>query len=710
MNQEESRIKQLRQQLQAANEAYYVHDNPIMEDEVYDRLYRELQGLEEKYPELITPDSPTQRVGGEVAEGFEAVKHQIPLYSLENAFNEEELRQWAARHQGEETLEYVCELKIDGNALALTYEDGVLVRGVTRGDGETGEEITNNIRTIPTIPLRLKLENPPARVEVRGEAFLPRKRFEKINQTRQEKGESLFANPRNATSGTLRQFDPKVVAKRKLDFFAYTLYVVDDNSPWQPQTQASSLEVLQKMGFKVNPHRKICQSLGEVEEFFREWEEKRNTLAYEVDGVVVKINDYRLQQQLGFTQKFPRWAIALKFPAEEAPTQLHNITVNVGRTGAVTPLAHLEPVSLAGTTVQRATLHNSDFIEELDVRIGDTVVVRKAGDIIPEIVRVLPELRPEGATRFIMPEECPECGSTLVRPEGEAITRCVNVSCPAILRGSLVHWASRDAMDIQGLGEKMVESLVSKQLVTSVADLYRLQVADLITLDRMGEKSASNLVSAIARSKQQPWSRVLYGLGIRYVGKVNAGILAKQFTTVEALANASLEDLQAVEGIGEEIARSLYQWFRIEANQHLIQELQKLGLNLGDDQLIPSSKSQVTVDPPFAPLTKGGWGDAFGSAFSLQDVVPIVQNGITPEPMTQPLAGKTFVLTGKFKRFTRKQAQNLIEQAGGRVTSSVSQKTDYVVVGENSGSKQQKAEALNIPQIDEEKLTAMVNH
>lgn len=666
MNQEESRIKQLRQQLQAANEAYYLHDNPIMEDEVYDRLYRELQGLEEKYPELITPDSPTQRVGGAVAEGFASVKHQIPLYSLENAFNEEELRQWAARHPEGETVEYVCELKIDGNALALTYENGVLVRGVTRGDGETGEEITNNVRTIPTIPLRLKLDKPPARVEVRGETFLPRQRFEKINQARQEKGESLFANPRNATSGTLRQFDPKVVAQRTLDFFAYTLYVVDETSPWQPETQASSLDVLQEMGFKVNPHRKVCQSLEEVEKFFREWEDKRNTLAYDTDGVVVKINSYQLQNRLGFTQKFPRWAIALRFPPEEAPSQIKDITVNVGRTGAITPLAHLEPISLAGTSVQRATLHNSDFIRELDVRIGDTVVVRKAGDIIPEIVRVLPELRPNDAQAFNLPKECPECSSPLVRPEGEAITRCVNASCPAILRGSLVHWASRDAMDIEGLGEKMVESLVSHQLVNSVAELYQLEVATLVKLERVGEKSAENLVSAIAQSKQQPWPRVLYGLGIRYVGKVNAGILARQFPTVEQLANATVEDLQAVAGIGEKIARSLYQWFRIEANQNLIQELQNLGLNLGEDK----------------PIS---------------------------EPITQPLAGKTFVLTGKFNSFTRKEAQTLIEQAGGKVTSSVSQKTDYVVVGEDSGSKQQKAQALNISQISEEELKAILN-
>ncbi|MDR9403444.1 MAG: NAD-dependent DNA ligase LigA, partial [Halothece sp. Uz-M2-17] len=534
-------------------------------------------------------------------------------------------------------------------------------------DGETGEEITNNVRTIRTIPLRLDLDNPPARVEVRGEAFLPRKTFETINQARAEKGEALFANPRNATSGTLRQLDPKVVAKRQLDFFAYTLYVVDENTTINPQTQGESLELLQKMGFKVNPNHTICHSLKEVGNYYQRWQEKREKLPYETDGVVIKINSYVLQQKLGFTQKFPRWAIALKFPAEEAPTKLKEITVNVGRTGAVTPLAHLEPVSLAGTTVQRATLHNTDFINELDVRMGDTVVVRKAGDIIPEIVRVLLELRPESAQPFTMPTECPECESPLVRPEGEAVTRCVNVSCPAILRGSLVHFASRDAMDINGLGEKMVENLVSQGLVTSVADLYHLSVEELTQLERVGKQSASNLVSAIAQSKSQPWSRVLYGLGIRYVGKVNAETLAGKFTTVEQLTTASVEDLKAVEGIGEEIARSVYQWLRIEANQALVQQLQEAGLNLQAD--VSEARS-------------------------------------TPTPLSQPFAGKKFVLTGKLTNFTRSEAQQLIERGGGKVSSSVSSKTDYVLVGEQGGSKQKKAEDLHIPQMTEDQFQA----
>jgi len=648
-----------------------------MEDEVYDRLYRQLQALEEQYPELITPDSPTQRLGGGVAEGFDSVKHNIPLYSLENAFDLGELAQWVGRWQGQigeqETVEYVCELKIDGNALALTYENGILVRGVTRGDGETGEDITQNVRTIRTIPLRLGLENPPARVEVRGEAFLPHKIFQKINQARADKGEARFANPRNATSGTLRQFDSKIVAKRQLDFFAYTLYIVDDNRELNPATQAESLSLLEEMGFKVNPNRQVCQSLKEVGDFYQKWEQKRGQLPYDTDGVVVKINSYALQEKLGFTQKFPRWAIAIKFPAEEVPTKLKEIAVNVGRTGAVTPLAHLEPVSLAGTTVQKATLHNTDFIAQLGVKIGDTVVVRKAGDIIPEIVRVLPELRPKSAKPFTMPKECPECGSRLVRPEGEAATRCVNVSCPAILRGSLVHWASRDAMDINGLGEKMVESLVSNQLVKSVADLYDLTVEPLTQLERVGETLATALVNAIAQSKEQPWPRVLYGLGIRYVGKVNAEALADSFPAVEQLANASVKDLQAVEGIGEEIARSVYQWFRIEANQALVQQLQTAGLNF----------SQETLQETSSPDT-------------------------SQEATGKPFEGKKFVLTGKLESFSRTEAQRLIEQAGGKVTASVSSKTDYLLVGDKGGSKQKKAESLNVPQINEAEFKEML--
>ncbi|PSP12146.1 MAG: DNA ligase [Cyanobacteria bacterium SW_11_48_12] len=720
-------VEQLRQQLQKANYTYYVLDNPIMEDAVYDRLYRELEELEQQHPELVTPDSPTQRVGGEPAQEFQEVRHNIPLYSLENAFSLEELTKWQERWQRQvpdvESFEYVCELKLDGSALALTYENGILVQGATRGDGVTGEEITQNVRTIRAIPLRLNLENPPPRVEVRGEVFLPLDVFERINAERREAGFASFANPRNAAAGTLRQLDPKVVAQRQLDFFAYTLYMPEEEdagtervashrsreekehteenaehkippSPrlpisasvpkgvsqlpqLTPHSQWESLELLQKMGFPVNPNRTLCQSLQEVAQYYRYWETRRQELPYMTDGIVVKLNSYNLQQRLGFTQKFPRWAIALKYPAEEAPTQVKNITVNVGRTGAVTPLARLQPVSLAGTTVQRASLHNSDYIAELDVRVGDTAVVRKAGEIIPEIVRVLPELRPEDSQPFQMPTHCPECGSVLEHLEGEAITRCINASCPAILRGSLIHWASRDAMDITGLGEKIVKQLVMKdgeraekerktsRLVCSVADLYELTVEQLVSLERMGTKSAEKLVQAIAASKNQPWSRVLYALGIRYVGNVNAELLTQNFPSVEQLAHASVESLEAVHGIGREIAQSVHQWFQTPANQTLVQRLQAAGL-------------QFASSPRETPQA------------------------------TKSVSGKTFVITGTLPSLTREEAKALIEKAGGKVTSSVSSKTDYLVAGEKAGSKLEKAQQFGITQLSEPQLREIV--
>ena len=678
------RVEQLRQQLQKADYTYYVLDNPIMEDAVYDRLYRELEGLEQQHPELVTPDSPTQRVGGEPAQEFQEVRHNIPLYSLENAFSLEELTKWQERWQRQvpdvEWFEYVCELKLDGSALALTYENGILVQGATRGDGVTGEEITQNVRTIRAIPLRLNLENPPPRVEVRGEVFLPLDVFERINAERREAGFASFANPRNAAAGTLRQLDPKVVAQRQLDFFAYTLYMPEEGQGDKetiPHSQWESLELLQKMGLPVNPNRRLCQSLQEVAQYYRYWETRRQELPYMTDGIVVKLNPYNLQQRLGFTQKFPRWAIALKYPAEEAPTQVKNITVNVGRTGAVTPLARLQPVSLAGTTVQRASLHNSDYIAELDVRVGDTAVVRKAGEIIPEIVRVLPELRPEDSQPFQMPTHCPECGSVLEHLEGEAITRCVNASCPAILRGNLIHWASRDAMDITGLGEKIVEQLVMKdgeraekerktsRLVCSVADLYELTVEQLVSLERMGTKSAEKLVQAIAASKNQPWSRVLYALGIRYVGNVNAELLTQNFPSVEQLAHASVESLEAVHGIGREIAQSVHQWFQTPANQTLVQRLQAAGL-------------QFASSPRETPQA------------------------------TKSVSGKTFVITGTLPSLTREEAKALIEQAGGKVTSSVSSKTDYLVAGEKAGSKLEKAQQFGITQLSEPQLREIV--
>lgn len=711
------RITELRKLLQRASYEYYVLDAPTMPDAVYDQLYRELQDLEQQYPELITPDSPTQRVGEKAAARFTSIQHNIPLYSLENAFNLDEFAAWQERWRRVapevESFEYVCELKIDGNALALTYEHGVLVRGATRGDGITGEEITQNVKTIRSIPLRLNLENPPPIVEVRGEAFLGLDVFEQINQEREQAGESLFANPRNATAGTLRQLDSRVVAKRRLAFFAYTLHVVDEEvgvgdrglgigdeelgvrqssedteaqlsllttsaspqhtalKPEQsqrqtPQTQWDCLELLQDMGFKVNPHRQLCRSLEEVAAYYDRWSTERLQLPYLTDGVVVKLNSLTLQERLGFTQKFPRWAIALKYPAEEAPTLVENIDVNVGRTGAVTPMAFLRPVQLAGTTVSRATLHNADRVTELDIRIGDTVVVRKAGEIIPEVVRVLPELRPEATQPYQMPTHCPECSQPLVRETGEAVIRCVNSSCPAILRKAIEHWASRDALDIRGLGEKWVQQLVDRNLIHTVADLYDLTVEPLMQVDRMGKKSAQNLVEAIEQSKSKPWARVLYGLGIRHIGSVNAQVLADHFPTVEALAAADIETIASVYGIGAEIAQSVHQWFRVPANQALIERLRSAGVQLA--------------------------GEARRSA----------------ELEQQPLKGKVFVITGTLPSLTRDEAKALIQNAGGKVTSSVSAKTSYVVVGADAGSKLTKAEELGITQLTEAELQELI--
>jgi DNA ligase (NAD+) len=645
-----------------------------MEDAVYDQLYRELQTLEEQHPELITPDSPTQRVGETPATQFTSVRHNIPLYSLENAFNQEELTAWeqrwrrAADEDVPDTVQYVCELKIDGSALALTYERGLLVRGTTRGNGIEGEDITQNVRTIRTIPLRLTLDDPPERLEIRGEAFLPLEVFEQINAERSEAGDALFANPRNAAAGTLRQLDSRVVARRRLDFFAYTVHFPEGwDASDTPDSQWGCLEFLNAAGFRVNPDRGLCNSIEEVASFYDDWSGDRHDLPYLTDGVVVKINSLALQNSLGFTQKFPRWAIALKYPAEEAPTVVKNISVNVGRTGAVTPLAELSPVQLAGTTVSRATLHNRDFIADLDIRVGDTAVVRKAGEIIPEVVRVLKDLRPAGTQPFEFPTECPVCGQPVVQPDDEAVTRCINLSCPAILKGALVHWASRGALDINGLGEKWVDQFLSRGVIETVADLYTLTEEDLVQVERMGQKSAQNLLNALEESKQQPWSRVLFGLGIRHVGSVNAQLLAAHFTSVDALQSASPEDIEAVYGIGPEIAQSVYQWFRLPANQVLIQRLRAAGL-------------QFEGDAPAQPTGE--------------------QNGA--------IAGKTFVLTGTLPTLKRDEAKDRIQQAGGKVTSSVSKKTDYVVVGEDAGSKQAKAEQLGIPQLSEVQLLELL--
>lgn len=667
------RAADLRSQLQKASYAYYVLDAPDLPDSVYDRLYRELQDLEAEHPELRVPDSPTQRVGAKPAEQFTSVAHNIPLYSLENAFDIEEYKDWQARWQrlepDIEEAEAVTELKIDGNALALTYENGVLVRGVTRGDGITGEDITQNVRTIRTIPLRLRLgegQTPPPVVEVRGEAFLPIDVFEEINQQRAAAGTALFANPRNAAAGTLRQLDAQVVADRRLDFFAYTLIMPEGTGDVDaPMDQWAALACLQSLGFRVNPNRERCASAAAVFDYYREWEDERSRLPYLTDGVVVKLNSFELQDRLGFTNKFPRWAIALKYPAEEVPTILESVTVQVGRTGAITPVAELSPVQLAGTTVSRATLHNADRLAELDLHIGDTVIVRKAGEIIPEVVRTIRDLRPENAKAYRLPKTCPVCDQPVVKPEGEAVTRCVNGSCPAILSGSIRHWASRDAMDISGLGDRWVQQLIDQKLVASVADLYDLTLPDLVKLDRMGEKLATKLVSAIAMSKQQPWAKVLYGLGIRLVGSTNAKLLAENFRSAEVLGQTGGDAIARVYGIGPEIAQSVRQWFQVPANRELLARLAAAGLQL-----------EATAEQA--------------------------------ESGSQPFAGQSFVITGTLPTLKRSEAKARIEAAGGRVSGSVSSKTDYVVVGEKAGSKQEKAEKLGIRQLSEGALLALL--
>jgi len=670
----QDRAGELRQLLQRAAHAYYVLDAPEIEDSVYDRLYRELLELEAAHPELITPDSPSQRVGGAPAEGFSSVEHRIGLLSLDNAFNPSDLDAWYGRllkvldREPATPLEMVGELKIDGNALALSYEQGLLVQAATRGDGERGEQITANVRTITSVPLRLQLENPPAWVEVRGEALIPDDTFAAINAERAARGEALFANPRNACAGTLRQLDPKVVAARRLDFFAYTLHLPKD-TPQGPSSQWQSLQWLQTAGFKVNPNAELLPNLAAVQAFFSAWDTGRRALPYATDGVVVKLNDLRLQDAAGFTQKAPRWAIALKYAAEEAPSILLRLACQVGRTGVITPVAEFEPVPLAGTVVSRATLHNADRLAELDLHAGDTIVVRKAGEIIPEVVRVLSELRPAGAGRLELPQVCPECGSELVREEGEAATRCVNSSCPAILRGALRHWVSKGALDVDGLGAKLIEQLVDRGLVGSIADLYGLDAALLASLERMGAKSADNLVAALAASKQQPWHRQLYGLGIHHVGEVNAKALAKAFPSAADLATATAntpESITAVFGIGAEIAQSLQQWFATPANQLLLEDLERLGFSLAAGPEEPGASSET------------------------------------------PLTGQTFVLTGSLPSMSRSAAQALIEAAGGKVSGSVSKKTSYVVAGEEAGSKLGKAESLGVTVLDEAGLLELL--
>lgn len=653
----QERVQALHALLHRWGHAYYVLDDPLVEDAIYDQHYQELKDLEARYPELISPDSPTQRVGDRPASGFVTVTHRVPMFSLENAFGYDDLKKWGERLLRDigHDLEFVCELKIDGSATALSYTGGALERGATRGDGIEGEEITQNLRTIRAIPLRLAGENVPEQLEVRGEAFLPRDEFMRINKERQAAGEKLFANPRNACAGTLRQLDSRIVAGRRLGFFAYTLHNGHAQSQWE------ALSELESYGFQVNPNRALCRNLEEVFAFCSHWEKERLALPYDTDGVVVKVNSFAAQREVGFTSKFPRWAIAFKYPAEEKSTVVEAINVQVGRTGALTPVAELQPVLVAGTTVSRATLHNQDRIQALDVRAGDTVVIRKAGEIIPEVVRVIGELRPATAVPYVFPTHCPECGTAVVRLAGEAVTRCPNEQCPATIRGRLAHWCN--ALEIDGIGEKLISQLVSKGRVGSIADLYTLSVEELSQFERMGTRSATKIVEQLEGSRSRPWSRVLFGLGIRHVGASISVELARAFLSADALAAARVEDIDALYGFGLEQAQAITSWFAVEANRQLIEQLKSHGLQLAG-------------------------------------------NGENERGTT--LAGLTFVITGTLPTLSREQCTALIENNGGKVTSSVSSRTSYLVAGDNAGSKLARAEQLKVPILTEEELQALI--
>lgn len=653
-------IAGLRERIRYHEHRYYVLDDPEIADGDFDELVRELKQLELTHPELVTPDSPTQRVGGKPAEGQVAVEHTLPMLSLDNAYGESELLDFDRRVQesaADSRTGFVCELKIDGLSLALTFENGSLVRGVTRGDGFRGEDVTANVRTIRSVPLHVPALSREAQgggtVEVRGEVFLPLDSFQKLNREREENGEPLFANPRNAAAGTLRTLDPGVVAGRNLDIFVYQA-LVDGQVPRRNHSEV--LEWLKEAGFKVNPRWKRCASVREVMDFCQLWEERRQALNYEIDGVVVKVDSIALQQDMGATSKFPRWAVACKFRARQATTVVNDIQVQVGRTGALTPVALLEPVHLAGSTISRATLHNLDEIARLGIKIGDTVWVEKGGDVIPKVVKVVESLRPPGARDFAMPRRCPICQGEVVRAEDEAVLRCINMTCPAKIREALLHFCSRRALRIEGLGEALVDQLLKKEWVRDPSDLYALKLEDLVELERMGPKSAANLLAQIEASKQRDLGRLIFGLGIRHVGERTAMVLARHFGTLEDLSRASLESLESVFEVGPVVAESVRQFFAQSGNRRIVEKLRLAGLNLEERR---------------------------------------------EESSTSDLQGQQVVLTGRLPSLTREEAGRMIALRGGRVTSSVSRKTAFVVAGEDAGGKLAKARELGIRVMDE---------
>ncbi|EMV4593660.1 NAD-dependent DNA ligase LigA [Listeria monocytogenes] len=639
---------------------YYVIDNPTVEDAEYDQKMQELLKIEEAHPEWVTPESPSKRVGGEVLEGFKKVAHDTPMLSLANAFNQEDLADFDRRIRDKvgDDIAYMCELKIDGLAVSLQYENGKYKQGATRGDGTIGEDITANLRTIRSIPMKLQKDYS---IEVRGEAFMPKRSFQKLNEIREEEGQMLFANPRNAAAGSLRQLDTKIAASRNLDIF---LYAVADFGEMGVETHSAGLDMLETLGLKVNKERRLCNSLEEVYAYIEEWTEKRAGLAYDIDGIVLKLNNLEQQRQMGNTVKSPRWSIAYKFPAEEVPTKLLDIELNVGRTGVITPTAVLEPVRVAGTTVSRASLHNEDLITEKDIRIGDTVLIKKAGDIIPEVIKSITEKRSGSEEPFHMPKNCPACDSELVRLEEEVALRCINPKCPAQIKEGLIHFVSRNAMNIDGFGEKVIIQLFSQHLIKDVADLFFLSKEKLLELERMGEKSVTNLLASIQASKQNSLEKLLFGLGIRHVGAKAAKSLAIHFDTMDNLKVADKETLTSINDIGEKMADSIVTYFANEEVHDLLEELKRAGVNM-------------TYTGP-----------------KLEDM--------SEEELV--FAGKTVVLTGKLEKLTRNDAKALIESLGGNVSGSVSKKTDVVVAGSDAGSKLAKAEELAIPIWSEEDL------
>lgn len=654
MNPEQAaaRAEELRRKIEEHNYRYHLLDEPSISDDEFDRLMSELLELERCYPDLRTPDSPSRRVGGQPLPAFATVTHQIPMLGLDNAFNETELKEFDSRVRRAAALpsvDYLCELKIDGLAVSLQYEEGIFRRGATRGDGYLGEDITRNLRTINQIPLRLAEK---VTIEVRGEVYIARQEFDLMNLQRERQGEALFANPRNAAAGSLRQLDPQVTAGRPLRIFVYGAagHLLTLNS------HLALLEQLEKLRFPVNPHRRLCRGIDEVRDFCRSWQEQRHRLAYGIDGIVVKVNDLQLQEKLGTVSRSPRWAVAFKYPAEEAVTRVIDIRVNVGRTGALTPVAILEPVSLSGSTVQRASLHNEDILASRGIMLGDTVIVRKAGEIIPEVVRVVEEKRTGKERKFVMPESCPSCGAKVYRLPEEAVRRCLNPSCPAQVVERLVHFASRRAMNIEGLGPAVAALLWKNALVKEAADLYRLHTAELTPLERLAEKSASNLIAAIDRSRANPLHRLLYGLGIRFVGERISRLLAGRFGNLDRLSKATFEEMLAIPEVGPVIAGAVVEYFSAPETRQLLDKLKD---------------SEVNFTEPLE------------------------------EEKMLSLSGQSFVFSGTLKRFTREEAAAMVEQRGGKVSPAVSRQSSYLVAGDKPGSKLDKARELGVAILDE---------